>query len=190
MPWPWPCPVPPGGCHPGTVPPARLPCDWTRNAADSGAAAGASTRGLCGRPWPGARGRLGGGATCEECGGTGKAINLHHFRKVFWTVYTPLLRDAQGASGALAAFYERARKDPAALGPVVKACASKMNENVAKEMFNKGCAKDPKLEKFCACAWKELRKAAGSAAEIQAGLLDDAKMRSALDKGCSKLRPK
>ncbi len=68
------------------------------------------------------KGKLGGGAPCEECGGTGKAINLHHFRKVFWTVYTPLLRDAEGASGALAAFYERARKDPAALGPVVKAC--------------------------------------------------------------------
>ena len=68
------------------------------------------------------KGKLGGGAACEECGGTGKAINLHHFRKVFWTVYTPLLRDAEGASGALAAFYERARKDPAALGPVVKAC--------------------------------------------------------------------
>jgi len=68
------------------------------------------------------KGKLGGGALCEECGGTGKAINLHHFRKVFWTAYTPLLRDAQGAPGALAAFYEHARKDPAALGPVVKAC--------------------------------------------------------------------
>jgi len=68
------------------------------------------------------KGKLGGGAPCEECGGTGKAINLHHFRKVFWTVYSPLLRDAEGASGALAAFYERARKDPMALGPAVKAC--------------------------------------------------------------------
>ncbi|MFI5402854.1 MAG: hypothetical protein ACHQ1G_07960, partial [Planctomycetota bacterium] len=68
------------------------------------------------------KGKLGGGALCEECGGTGKSINLHHFRKVFWTVYTPLLRDAGGASGALNAFYERARKDPAVLGPVVKAC--------------------------------------------------------------------
>jgi hypothetical protein len=68
------------------------------------------------------KGKLGGGAPCGECGGSGKAINLHHFRKVFWTTYTPLLRDAQGAPGALAAFYERARKDPAALGPVVKAC--------------------------------------------------------------------
>jgi len=68
------------------------------------------------------KGKLGGGAICEECGGTGKAINLHYFRKVFWTTYTPLLRDAQGASGALAAFYQRARKDPDAVGPVVKAC--------------------------------------------------------------------
>jgi hypothetical protein len=68
------------------------------------------------------KGKLGGGAPCEECGGSGKAINLHHFRKVFWTSYTPLLRDAQGASGALAAFYERARKEPDLLGPAVKAC--------------------------------------------------------------------
>ncbi|HEX5137096.1 MAG TPA: hypothetical protein VFY93_09000 [Planctomycetota bacterium] len=68
------------------------------------------------------KGKLGGGAPCEECGGTGKAINLHYFRKVFWTTYTPLFRDAQGASGALAAFYERARKDPDAVGAVVKAC--------------------------------------------------------------------
>lgn len=68
------------------------------------------------------KGKLGGGATCEECGGTGKAINLHFFRKVYWTIYTPLLRDAGGASGALAAFYERARKDPKLLGPAVKAC--------------------------------------------------------------------
>lgn len=67
------------------------------------------------------KGKLGGGAACAECGGTGKAINLHHFRKVFWTTYTPLFRDREGAPGALAAFYERARKDPAAL-PVVKAC--------------------------------------------------------------------
>jgi hypothetical protein len=68
------------------------------------------------------KGKLGGGATCEECFGTGKSINLFHFRKVFWTVYTPLFRDAPGAPGALAAFYERARKDPTLLGPVVKAC--------------------------------------------------------------------
>ncbi len=68
------------------------------------------------------KGKLGGGAACEECGGTGKAINLHHFRKVFWTTYTPLLRDAEGASGALLRFYDRARRDPSALGPVVKAC--------------------------------------------------------------------
>jgi hypothetical protein len=66
------------------------------------------------------RGKLGGGAPCEECGSSGRAINLHYFRTIFWTSYTPLLRDAEGASGALAAFYERARKDPSALGPVVK----------------------------------------------------------------------
>lgn len=78
----------------------------------------------------------------------------------------------------------------ASRGPVVKACAAKMNENVAKDIFTKGCAKDPKADKFCACAWKELRKAAGSAAEVQAGLIDDVKMRTILEKGCAKVRPK
>jgi hypothetical protein len=68
------------------------------------------------------KGKLGGGAPCEECGGTGKSINLHHFRKVFWTIYTPLVRDAEGASGALAAFYEQAKRSPSLLGPAVKAC--------------------------------------------------------------------
>ncbi len=77
----------------------------------------------------------------------------------------------------------------ASRAPVVKACAAKMNANSAKELFNKGCAKDPKAEKFCACAWKELLKTA-SAAEIQAGLVDEVKMRTTVEKGCAKLRPK
>ncbi len=77
----------------------------------------------------------------------------------------------------------------AARGQVVKSCASKLPEPVAKDAFMKGCAKDPKAEKFCGCAWKELRKVA-SAAELNAGLIDDAKLRSTIDKPCSKLKPK
>jgi len=68
----------------------------------------------------GGKGKLG-DASCEECCGTGQAINLHHFRKVFWTSYTPLLRSAQGALEALEAFHARAARQPDLLGPEVKA---------------------------------------------------------------------
>lgn len=74
-------------------------------------------------------------------------------------------------------------------GPVIKACASKMSENAAKSLFMKGCNKDPKLEKFCTCAWKEVRKIA-TPAEIAADQVAEAKMRGVVDKGCAKLRPK
>jgi hypothetical protein len=59
------------------------------------------------------------GAPCEECHGTGNEINLHYFRKAFWTSYAPTLRDAEGALGALAVFYDRAQRDNSVLGPVV-----------------------------------------------------------------------
>jgi len=76
----------------------------------------------------------------------------------------------------------------AARTPVVKACAAKMPEGVAKEAFMKGCAKDPKAEAFCGCAWKELRKQV-SAAEIEAAAFDQEKVFAQVEKGCGKLRP-
>jgi hypothetical protein len=60
------------------------------------------------------------GTPCEHCAGAGSRINLYHFRKAFWGVYTPALRDAPGALSALRAFYERAQADPAALAPLVR----------------------------------------------------------------------
>lgn len=60
------------------------------------------------------------GKGCQECHGTGLRINLHYFRKTFWTCYAPSLRDAPGALEALKAFHDRAARDPAALGPLVK----------------------------------------------------------------------
>jgi len=60
------------------------------------------------------------GSTCEECNGTGVGINLYHFRKVFWTAYTPLLRDAEGALKALEKFHDVASRKPEVLGPTVK----------------------------------------------------------------------
>jgi hypothetical protein len=71
---------------------------------------------------------------------------------------------------------------------VVKVCGTKMPENIAKEAFLKGCAKDASANDFCSCAWKEIRKL-GSAAEIEAGLVDEGKMRSQTETVCGKLRP-
>jgi len=95
------------------------------------------------------KGVLRGGEACEECAGTGKQINLYYFRKVYWNVYTPLLRDAAGALEALRAFHERARRDPALLGPAVKAFKVVKLE----------------LHGFCARAAVEVRTAAGTRAE-------------------------
>ncbi|MGH7163268.1 MAG: hypothetical protein ACREID_07275 [Planctomycetota bacterium] len=66
------------------------------------------------------KGKLRDGSTCQECSGSGKQINLFHFRRAFWTGFTPMLRDAPGALDAFKAFYGRARKDPKALGALVK----------------------------------------------------------------------
>ena len=76
----------------------------------------------------------------------------------------------------------------AARGPVVKACGNKMPESVSKEAFMKGCAKDPSTDKFCGCAWKELRKQA-SPAEIESGTFDQKTVFAQVEKSCGKLRP-
>lgn len=76
----------------------------------------------------------------------------------------------------------------AARVPVVKACAAKMPEGVAKDAFMKGCASDPRAQPFCTCAWKELRKQV-SAAEIEAASFDREKVMQGVEKSCAKLRP-
>lgn len=76
----------------------------------------------------------------------------------------------------------------AARAPVVKACGSKMPEGVSKDAFLKGCAKDPSADKFCGCAWKELRKVA-SPAEIESGTFDQKTLFAQVEKSCGKLRP-
>jgi hypothetical protein len=76
----------------------------------------------------------------------------------------------------------------AARPPVVKACGAKMPESVSKEAFMKGCMKDPSVDKFCGCAWKELRKQA-SPAEIESGTFEQKTLFAQVDKTCGKLRP-
>ena len=71
---------------------------------------------------------------------------------------------------------------------VTKICGPKISEKVVKEGFLKACTREPKAEKFCGCAWEELKKMA-SPAEIEGGLFDRDKVTAALDKACGKLRP-
>ena len=66
------------------------------------------------------RGKFRDGSSCDECGGTGKQINLFFFRRAFWGSFTPLLRDAPGALDALKRFHESAQSDLDALGPLTK----------------------------------------------------------------------
>jgi hypothetical protein len=82
----------------------------------------------------------------------------------------------------------RSDKFNAARVAVTKACGSKISEKVVKDGFLKACTRDPSLEKFCGCAWTELKKTA-SPAEIEAGLVDKDKITATLDKQCGKLKP-
>jgi hypothetical protein len=66
------------------------------------------------------RHRLCRGNGCDECGGTGRQINLYYFRKAYWNCYSPSFREADGARDALKAFHDNAHGDPAALGPAIK----------------------------------------------------------------------
>ncbi len=69
----------------------------------------------------GGKGKAPDGGPCPECAGSGTQLNLHHFRRGYWTCFSPLLRDAPGALEAIRAFRARAQRDPAALGALVKA---------------------------------------------------------------------
>ncbi|MGQ0613510.1 MAG: hypothetical protein ACT4PV_07235 [Planctomycetaceae bacterium] len=69
----------------------------------------------------GGKGKAPDGGPCPECAGSGVQLNLHHFRRGFWTCFSPLLRDTPGALEAIRAFHVRAQRDPAALGALVKA---------------------------------------------------------------------
>ena len=87
---------------------------------------------------------------------------------------------------------EHVTKNPtfiAANAKLPKSCGPLIPERYVKEGFFKGCVQNPKLEKFCACAWDELRKMA-SPAEIQADVVDQEKLQSRLSVACGKYRPK
>jgi hypothetical protein len=119
-----------------------------------------------------------------EKGCIGKNPEMRSFCECTWTEFRKRFSAAElGDEGTVAS-----ERFVAARVPVVKTCGNKMPESVSKEAFMKGCAKAEAAEKFCGCAWKELRKQA-SPAEIEAGTFDQKSIFGQVEKSCGKLRP-
>jgi hypothetical protein len=76
---------------------------------------------------------------------------------------------------------------------IAKKCVAKLPESVVKNGFMKGCTKDgPAAEKFCGCAWTQLRSVM-SHAEIETAAAQSTpefkKAQEKIEKNCAKLRP-
>lgn len=119
-----------------------------------------------------------------QTGCVGKNPEMKSYCECTWTEFRKRFSPAELGDEATV----QSERFVAARVPVVKVCGSKMPESVSKEAFLKGCAKDPSADKFCGCAWKELRKQA-SPAEIEAGTFDQKTIFAQVDKSCGKLRP-
>lgn len=117
-------------------------------------------------------------------GCVGKNADMKGYCECTWTEFRKRFSSAELGDEATV----QSERFVAARAPVVKACGSKMPEAVSKDAFMKGCAKDPSADKFCGCAWKELRKVA-SPAEIEAGTFDQKTLFAQVEKSCAKLRP-
>ena len=117
-------------------------------------------------------------------GCVGKNPEMKSYCDCTWTEFRKRFSAAElGDEGTVAS-----DRFVAARIPVVKVCGNKMPESVSKEAFMKGCAKAEAAEKFCGCAWKELRKQA-SPAEIESGTFDQKAIFGQVEKSCGKLRP-
>jgi hypothetical protein len=119
-----------------------------------------------------------------QTGCIGKVPEMKNYCECTWTEFRKRFSAAELGDEATV----QSERFLAARVPVVKACGSKMPESVSKEAFLKGCAKDPSADKFCGCAWKELRKQA-SPAEIESGTFDQKTIFAQVEKSCGKLRP-
>ena len=119
-----------------------------------------------------------------EKGCIGKSPEMKTYCECTWTEFRKRFSPAELGDEATVA----SDRFVAARVPVVKACGNKMPESVSKEAFMKGCAKAEAADKFCGCAWKELRKQA-SPAEIESGTFDQKTIFGQVEKSCGKLRP-
>jgi hypothetical protein len=69
-----------------------------------------------------------------------------------------------------------------------KTCGGRLPEDLARERFFGGCAKEDSLKPFCACAWNALRRE-GSASEIDGGHIDLEAAQPKVEKSCARHRP-
>jgi hypothetical protein len=122
--------------------------------------------------------------TSFQAGCVGKNAEMKSYCECTWTEFRKRFSALELGDEATV----QSERFVAARAPVVKVCGGKMPESVSKEAFLKGCAKDPSADKFCACAWKELRKVA-SPAEIETASFDQKAIFAKVDKGCGSLRP-
>lgn len=83
----------------------------------------------------------------------------------------------------------KSRRFNDAKNAAVKACAEHVPESAVRQSFMKGCVKEPALNKFCTCAWTELRKQV-TPAELEAGAYEENVVFPKVEKVCGKHRPK
>lgn len=76
---------------------------------------------------------------------------------------------------------------------IAKKCSPKLPESEVKAGFLQGCSRgNAQAEKFCQCAWSQLRSVMGHAeidAAAQNGTPEFKKAQEKIEKSCSKLRP-
>ena len=119
----------------------------------------------------------------EECGA--KTSELGPYCECAWTE----LRKTLSVGDLVLPESANSERVVAATKTLPKSCGAKLPEKVARAAFLEGCnGEKPGIEKFCECAWKQLR-AMSSPAEIFAGTADVAGAKPKIQAQCGKLLP-
>lgn len=119
----------------------------------------------------------------EGCGA--KASEIGPYCECAWTE----LRKTLSVGDLVLPGSAQSERVVAATKTLPKSCGAKLPEKVARAAFLQGCnGEQPGSEKFCECAWKQLR-ATSSAAELFAGTTDVAAAKPKIRAQCGKLLP-
>jgi len=117
--------------------------------------------------------------------GCGKEGELHAYCECSWTE----LRKTLSVGDLVLPESANSPRVVAATKGLAKSCGDKLPEKIARDAFLQGCnGERPGTEKFCECAWKQVR-AVSSAAEIFAGSADLAQAQPKIKEKCGKLLP-
>jgi hypothetical protein len=117
--------------------------------------------------------------------GCGKTSELSPYCECSWTE----LRKTLSVGDFVLPESANSPRVVAATKTLSKSCGSKLPEKVAREAFLQGCnAERAGAEKFCDCAWKQLRSMS-SPAEIFTGSADVAAAKPKIRTECGKLHP-